>query len=138
MSEELSSLTISRLAAAAGVHPESIRFYQRRGLLRVPTRAYGAIRRYDGTDVERVRFIKSAQRLGFSLDEVAELLRLQDGTGCDEAREIAERRLTDVRQRRADLERMEATLEDLVQACLRRENAVDCPLIDALLHSATG
>lgn len=136
MSKDRHSLTISRLAAAAGVHPESIRFYQRRGLLRVPSRVHGSIRRYDDTDVERVRFIKSAQRLGFSLDEVTELFRLQDGAGCEEAREIAERRLTDVRQRRADLERMETVLADLVQACQRSRDAPECPLIQALHRSA--
>lgn len=137
MSKGRPSLTISRLAAAAGVHPESIRFYQRRGLLRVPARVHGSIRRYDDADAERVRFIKSAQRLGFSLDEVAELFRLQDGAGCEEAREIAERRLTDVRQRRADLERIETVLAELVRSCKRSGDTPDCPLIQALQRSAT-
>lgn len=69
----------------AGVNVETIRFYQRKGLLPEPDKPYGSIRRYGETDVTRVRFVKSAQRLGFSLDEIAELLRLEDGTHCEEA-----------------------------------------------------
>ncbi|WP_442963300.1 MULTISPECIES: MerR family DNA-binding protein, partial [unclassified Pseudomonas] len=96
--------------------PETIRFYQRKGLLPEPDKPYGSIRRYGAADVTRVRFVKSAQRLGFSLDEIAELLRLDDGTHCEEASSLAEHKLQDVREKMADLARMEAVLSDLVCA----------------------
>ncbi len=79
------NLTIGVFAKAARVNVETIRFYQRKGLLPEPDKPYGSIRRYGEADVTRVRFVKSAQRLGFSLDEIAELLRLEDGTHCEEA-----------------------------------------------------
>ena len=76
------TLTIGAFAKAAGVNVETIRFYQRKGLLLEPDRPIGGIRRYGPTDVDRVKFVKSAQRLGFNLDEVAQLLKLEDGTHC--------------------------------------------------------
>ena len=76
MENNLENLTIGVFAKAAGVNVETIRFYQRKGLLLEPDKPYGSIRRYGEADVTRVRFVKSAQRLGFSLDEIAELLRL--------------------------------------------------------------
>ena len=79
MENILENLTIGGFAKAAGVNVETIRFYQRKGLLLEPDRPYGSIRRYGQTDVARVKFVKSAQRLGFSLDEIAELLTLEDG-----------------------------------------------------------
>ncbi len=85
MENNLENLTIGVFAKAAGVNVETIRFYQRKGLLREPDKPYGSIRRYGEADVVRVKFVKSAQRLGFSLDEIAELLRLDDGTHCEEA-----------------------------------------------------
>ena len=117
MENNLENLTIGVFARTAGVNVETIRFYQRKGLLPEPDKPYGSIRRYGETDVTRVRFVKSAQRLGFSLDEIAELLRLEDGTHCEEASSLAEHKLKDVRERMADLARMEAVLSDLVCAC---------------------
>lgn len=124
--------TIGALAAAAGVGVETVRFYQRRGLLREPARAWGQVRRYHDADAARIRFIKSAQRMGFSLAEVGGLLELDDGRHCDEARGAAERKLTLVRARLADLQRIEAALETLVAACDAASGEVRCPLIDAL------
>ena len=80
MHNAVESLTIGAFAKAAGVNVETIRFYQRKGLLPEPDKPYGSIRRYGEADVARVRFVKSAQRLGFSLDEVAGLLRLDART----------------------------------------------------------
>jgi MerR family mercuric resistance operon transcriptional regulator len=125
-------LTIGSLAQSAGVHVETIRFYQRKRLLAEPHRTYGRIRRYGEADVARVRFIKSAQRLGFSLLEIAGLLRLEDGTHCDEAREAAEQKLADVRAKLADLRRMETALAKLVRQCAASSGRVRCPLIAAL------
>lgn len=95
MENNLENLTIGVFAKAAGVNVETIRFYQRKGLLREPDKPYGSIRRYGEADVVRVKFVKSAQRLGFSLDEIAELLRLDDGTHCEEASSLAEHKLKD-------------------------------------------
>lgn len=132
MENKLANLTIGAFARAAGVHVETIRFYQRKGLLPEPARPPGSIRRYGKADVTRVRFVKSAQRLGFSLDEIAELLKLDDGAHCDEAREHAERKLADVRARLADLRRMEAVLVALVTQCCAASGEVRCPLIASL------
>lgn len=125
-------LTIGGLAASAGVHAETIRFYQRKGLLAVPRRSYGRIRHYGETDVARVRFVKAAQRLGFSLGEIAGLLRLEDGTHCGEARAAAEHKLSDVRAKLADLRRMETALAQLVRRCAATSGRVRCPLIATL------
>jgi MerR family mercuric resistance operon transcriptional regulator len=128
------SLTIGAFAKAAGVNVETIRFYQRKGLLLEPAKPYGSIRRYGEADVTRVRFVKSAQRLGFSLDEIEDLLRLEDGTHCDEASSLAEHKLRDIQDKLADLRRMEAVLTQLVGACHSRRGSVSCPLIASLQH----
>ena len=124
-------LTIGELATLAGVSVETIRFYQRRGLVPEPPKPAGAIRRYGAADVERLRFVKSAQSLGFSLDEVAELLRLEDGAQCKEASFLAEFKLADIRRKLAELSRMESVLSGLVAACHVGRGRVSCPLIAA-------
>ena len=126
------NLTIGLLAAQAQVNVETIRFYQRKGLLQEPDRPQGSVRRYGAHDLKRVRFIKSAQRLGFSLDEIAQLLTLEDGTHCDVAREQAQMKLVDVRAKLAHLQSMEATLTDLVGRCCAVTGNVRCPMIEAL------
>ncbi|ANJ67972.1 Hg(II)-responsive transcriptional regulator [Halothiobacillus diazotrophicus] len=127
------SITIGVLAKRAGVNVETIRFYQRKGLLAEPDKPYGSIRRYADTDVARVQFVKSAQRLGFSLDEVADLLRLDQCADCEQARHLAEYKLGMVREKLADLTRMETALVQLVTACQTAGNAeVSCPLIASL------
>jgi MerR family mercuric resistance operon transcriptional regulator len=126
------SLSIGTVAAAAAVNVETIRFYQRKGLLAEPQRPYGQIRRYGQRDVARVKFVKSAQRLGFSLEEIAGLLRLEDGTHCDEARVMAEQKLVEVRSKLRDLRRMESALRRLVAECCARRGTITCPLIKAL------
>lgn len=125
-------LTIGALAAEAGVSVETIRFYQRKSLLEEPERPYGGIRRYGRSEVIRVRFIKAAQRLGFTLEEIAQLLQLDDGTQCSKARVVGEKKLADVRQRLADLQRIEAALADLVGRCATTRGKVACPLIASL------
>lgn len=132
MSEPPETLTIGVLADAAGVNVETIRFYQRKGLMQEPYRPLGGIRHYGEPDLARVRFIKSAQRLGFSLDEVGDLLKLEDGSHCTEARKQAEHKLADVRARLADLTRIERVLTDLVERCCAASGKVRCPLIATL------
>ncbi|MBI1424313.1 MAG: Hg(II)-responsive transcriptional regulator [Gammaproteobacteria bacterium] len=132
MENNLENLTIGVFAKAAGVNVETIRFYQRKGLLPEPDKPYGSIRRYGETDVTRVRFVKTAQRLGFSLNEIAELLRLEDGTHCEEAGALAEHKLKDIREKLADLTQIEAVLSKLVCACHERKGSISCPLIASL------
>ena len=137
MKDAAKNVTIGAFAEASGVNVETIRFYQRRGLLREPRKPLGGIRRYEGSDVVRVRFIKVAQRLGFTLDEVASLLILEDGTHCSEAAQIARHKLTEVRARLADLRSMEAALVDLTARCEKGHGRMSCPLIEAL-HDGSG
>ena len=128
------SLTIGKFAKAARVNVETIRFYQRRGLLAEPHKPHGSIRRYGIEDLARVHFIKSAQNLGFSLGEVDELLQLDDGAHCDEAQLLADQKLRDVRLKLADLQRIEAVLAALVAQCRTSTGDVNCPLISALQY----
>jgi MerR family mercuric resistance operon transcriptional regulator len=130
--QEKTGATIGALAETAGVNVETIRFYQRKGLMPEPEKPYGGIRRYGAADLARVRFIKSAQRLGFSLDEIGELLKLEDGARCSEARQLAERKLVDVRRKLGDLQRIESVLAELVARCSALRGRVNCPLIASL------
>jgi MerR family mercuric resistance operon transcriptional regulator len=132
MGKIIGNLTIGEFAKAAGVNVETIRFYQRKGLLPEPEKPYGSIRRYGETDVIRVRFVKSAQRLGFSLDGIIDLLKLEDGTHCEEASFLAEEKLRDVQEKLATLMHMESVLSELVGACHTRQGNVSCPLISSL------
>lgn len=101
--------------------------------MREPVKPYGGIRRYGAIDVNRLRFVKSAQRLRFSLDAVGELLRLEDGTHCQEASRLAENKLADVREKLSDPMRMEAALSGLVAAYHARTSNVSRPLVASLL-----
>ncbi len=125
-------ISIGGMAQAAGVNIETIRFYQRKGLLAIPSRQHGEIRRYELKDIARVRFVKAAQRLGFSLEEIAGLLKLDDGAHCDAARRMAEHKLSDVRAKLVDLHRIESALGSLVADCCSTKGTVKCPLISAL------
>jgi MerR family mercuric resistance operon transcriptional regulator len=138
MGDKANSLTIGGLAKAAGVNVETVRYYQRRGLLPEPERTVGGIRRYGRVEVARLNFIKTGKRLGFSLDEIAGLLRLEEGTHCQEASILAEHRLRDVREKIASLQCIERTLADLVQACHAREGSITCPLIASLHEGSAG
>lgn len=126
------SYTIGTLARAAGVNVETIRYYQRRGLMVEPDRPLGGIRRYREDDLRRIGFIKQCQTLGFTLEEVAELLALDDGQHCHEAEAIAAHKLAIVRERLAQLRSIERLLGRLVTQCETNRGVVRCPLIAAL------
>lgn len=128
-------LTIGALATGAGVNVETIRYYQRRGLLVEPDKPLGGIRTYRKQDIHRVRFIKAAQGLGFTLEEILLLLRLEDGTHCAEAGAIAELKLSEVRSRLDNLRRIETALEALVNQCHAQRGKISCPLIQSLHHA---
>lgn len=132
MSESTQGSTIGAVAAAAGVNVETIRFYQRKGLMPEPQRLHGSVRRYDAADLARLRFIKSSQRLGFSLDEIGELLKLEDGTHCREARMLALQKLADVRRKLAELNRIDAVLVKMIAQCGAADGHVQCPMIVSL------
>lgn len=129
-----STQTIGRIAAAAGVNVETIRFYQRLGLLAEPARPPGGVRRYGSEVVARLRFIKRAQQLGFSLAEVQRLLVLGDPQSCGKARSLAAEKLALVEARITDLERMRGVLNELVARCDVRRGKIACPIIETLAH----
>jgi MerR family transcriptional regulator, mercuric resistance operon regulatory protein len=128
--------TIGAIARQAGVNVETVRYYQRRGLVPEPAKPIGGIRKYAPEHVQRLRFIKRAQQLGFSLEEIAELLSLEDGLHCREVEKIAGQKLATVRERIAQLETMEGALAALVRKCSSNKGRLRCPLI-AALESAT-
>lgn len=131
----MQSMTIGQLAASAGVNVETVRYYQRRELLAVPTREAGSIARYPESSLKRLRFIKRAQGLGFSLEDVQALLSLDDGQACSSARELGERKLAEVRERIQTLRALERVLEELVGRCSTVKGRVSCPLIGALMQA---
>ncbi len=124
--------TIGTMAQSAGVNVETVRYYQRRGLMVEPDRPLGGIRRYSEDDLRRISFIKQCQALGFTLEEVAELLALDDGQHCHEAEAIAAHKLAIVRERLAHLQSIERLLGRLVTQCATNRGVVHCPLITAL------
>ncbi|MFL6621481.1 MAG: MerR family transcriptional regulator [Sulfurifustaceae bacterium] len=133
-----SALTIGRLARAADVGIETIRYYQRRKLLPLPARADSAFRKYPAALVDRIRFIKRAQELGFTLEEIGALLELEDGKNRRAIRKVAAARLTQIRTRIADLTRMEHTLSHLIEHCEATGQAQPCPIIATLLGRSDG
>ncbi|AXS83665.1 MULTISPECIES: Hg(II)-responsive transcriptional regulator [Marinobacter] len=137
MFDKTGSITIGGLARAAGVHVETIRYYQRRGLLPEPQRPPGGIRRYGPADIDRLTFVKTAQQLGFSLDQISDLLRLEDGAHCQEASALAENKLRDVRAKIDRLEKIEEVLGEMVDRCHAQKGNITCPLI-AALHGGVG
>jgi MerR family mercuric resistance operon transcriptional regulator len=124
-------LTIGQLARAAGVNVETIRYYQRRLLLDQPDKPLGGHRRYASAAVRRVKFIRRAQQLGFTLEEVKNLLGLEDGRACREARLLAEQKLTIIEARIAALTRMRGALRALITQC-GDEGSRTCPIIATL------
>ncbi|MCA3255731.1 MAG: MerR family transcriptional regulator, partial [Alphaproteobacteria bacterium] len=115
-SQPPAALTIGKLAAAGGVGVETIRFYQRRGLLAVPPQA-GGVRRYGAEDVRRLRFIRQAQTAGFTLEQIGELLDLDAGSDRHRARELAETRIAALDARIAELTAARHSLRRLADDC---------------------
>ena len=124
--------TIGALAKQAEINVETVRYYQNRGLMDEPRRPPGGVRRYTQQHVRRLRFIKQAQTLGFSLEEVMELLALEDGKHCRQAEQIGTKKLSIVRERIAQLRQVENALATLVEQCHCNPGKMHCPLIEAL------
>lgn len=131
------ALTVGALAKAAGVGVETVRYYQRRGLLGVPE-GNGSYRRYGSDHLERLQFIRRAQAIGFTLKETAELLALNDMRDHRLARSLALEKIDDLVQRIDHLDRMADALRHLVRECERGEGHAACPIIRlALGHDAS-
>jgi Hg(II)-responsive transcriptional regulator len=124
----------SELAARAAVNPQTLRYYERRGLLPAPARSAGGYRTYPAEAVRRVQFIKRAQDLGFTLAEVESLLHLADGgpDPCDRVRAMAEEKIADLARRIADLQALQAGLTRLVATCERPRAQRECPILHQL------
>lgn len=133
-SQEGAGLTIAKLAAAGGVGVETIRFYQRRGLLPTPTRE-GAIRRYGREEVRRLRFIRQAQAAGFTLEQIRELLALDAGEDRARARALAGEQVEALSARIAELERARDALRRLAAECGAGGKG-PCPILTAFEGSA--
>ena len=126
------TMTIGRVAKAAGINVETIRYYQRRGLIGEPRKPPGGHRRYSTAVLGQINFIRRAQQLGFTLDEIGQLLELSDGRSCRETRLIAEKRMAVIETRIAELERMRGELSALIAACRKTGGRGSCPLIAEL------
>jgi len=126
-----SGMTIGRLAKLAGLNVETIRYYQRRGLLEEPRKPLGGHRRYPHGAVRQLAFIRRAQQLGFSLEEVKTLLKLGGGAHARETRELAEKKLAVLDTRLEQLERMRLELRKLIAASRKARPGHD-PIVDAL------
>jgi MerR family transcriptional regulator, mercuric resistance operon regulatory protein len=132
----MSALTIARLAASAGVGVETVRFYQRKGLLPVPASS-GAVRHYDETDVQRLRFIRAAQRAGFSLKEISELLALDASEDRARVQALTRTRLAALDAEMAELAAARAMLAGLLDECTSGK-AGPCPIIATFTAVGTG
>jgi Hg(II)-responsive transcriptional regulator len=128
------------VAALAGVNAETLRYYERRGLLDEPPRSVGGYRAYPDSAVDVVRFVKRTQDLGFSLDEIDELLHLADGgpDDCDQVRILAEIKMEELTQRILDLNRMRDSLAELVSTCEFPRRDRRCPMLSSLHTNEEG
>lgn len=133
---KLASMTIGTLAEMASVGAETIRYYEREGLLPKPARSRSGYRVYPDEAVERVRFIRRAKDLGFTLEEISELLALKvtHGKSCLSVRNRALAKLSDIDGKMSDLRRMRRALSALVERCSGDEGIDDCTILDAIAH----
>ena len=131
-----STLTRGQLAREAGVKFATVRYYERRGMLRHRDRSASGYHRYDRESVRRLRFIRRAQELGFTLNEIEELLdlRLDSEKVCEDVRCRAQSKIGDMQQKIRDLQRMKKALTKLVDACEREGTTDHCPIVKSLDH----
>ena len=128
------SLTIGKLAQAAGVNLDTVRYYERSALMPEPRRSDAGYRLYSDQDLERLKFIRGAKVLGFSLNEIRRLLELVDSEGDRaEVRALATARLEDMDRRLAEIEQARTVLAGLITACSGHGSARDCPIVEAVV-----
>ncbi len=129
-------LQIGEVAQKAGVSVDTVRYYERRQLIDEPPRRASGYRQYAPRVIGRIRFIKQAQKLGFTLGDIEELLRLRDApnTDCSDMLDRAEAKLVEIEEKIAALSDMKSTLEELVDQCRRSQQGSDseCPILDAM------
>ena len=134
MDTRVAGLTIGRVARGAGLAIDTVRYYEREGLLEKPARTDAGYRQYSADAVARLRFIRQAKELGFSLNEIKELLslRVAPGKSCADVKARAEHKIADVEQRIAQLKRIKRALAKLATACSGSGPTSECPILEAL------
>ena len=130
----MKTLSVGQLAKAANVNTETVRYYERRGLLPEPKRRDSGYRDYAPEDVLRLKFIKRAQELGFTLKEIAELLalRVDSKTTCDKVKKQAETKISDIEAKILSLKKMKAALGKLASSCKAQTPLAGCPILEYL------
>ena len=124
-------MRIGELAKSVDVNVETVRYYQRIGLLELPEKPYGGMRSYQDEDLQRLRFIRRAQQLGFSLEDIRELLELSS-SDCDRVGKLAAEKLNLVKARLRQLRKIESVLAKTVEQCARRKGNQPCPIMETL------
>jgi len=128
------TLSVGQVAKQAGVKVQTLHYYEKVGILKPAFRRDSGYRAYDRDAIRKIRFIKHAQELGFSLDEIRDLLKLKsvNTTKCEGIQKKAKAHLEDVREKIDRLDRIRVVLEDLIGQCKKREAGVTCPILDVL------
>ncbi len=126
--------TIGRLARAAGLPTSTVRYYERVGLLRAPDRSEGNYRLYDQEDLDRLRFIRAAQAIGFTIENIRTIVQHDHGEPllCEDVRKVLENRLADVEERLSDLRHVERVLRSALETCRKTAGSGSCEVIDRL------
>lgn len=132
-------MSIGELAADAGVNVETVRFYERKGLIAQPSRPEAGYRKYDDQTSRRIRFIREAQELGFSLTEIRQLLtlRVDPTTSCADVKDAAKARIVSIDEKIATLKTMRKALVEITNSCSGSGPTTECPILDALDRAAT-
>ena len=130
----MSDFTIGKVAKKAGVGVETVRFYERLGLIEQPPRIDGGYRKYSEEAVNRIRFIRRAKKLGFTLKEISELLMLQKSAGvcCGDFQRRAENKRNDIVKKIEELEKMRDVLDTLIKSCSLEKSTEKCPILDVM------
>lgn len=134
----MESMTVGKLVKMAGINMETVRYYERIGLMPQPKRKESGYRMYSETDLKRLLFIKRAKELGFVLREISELLELRiESTGtCGDVKHLAEHKLQDVEKKIQDLQKIRMVLKKLVVQCVNEEiSTEECPILEAIEHN---
>lgn len=134
----MSGHTIGNVAKRVGIGVETVRFYERKGLVKPPPRSPAGYRLYPDAAVDRLRFVLRAKELGFTLDQIRTLLELRvgDGTSCDEVRSLASERLADVEDKLRQLQRIAGVLREVITTCDDNGRTGECPILDTLHREA--
>ena len=127
----MKTTTISKAAKQLNIHIETIRFYERKGLIEQPQKPESGYRHYSIDIINRIRFIKRAQELGFTLKEIINLLSLNDQP-CSQVQDLAEQKLAFVQEKVKDLQRLESALNQMIVQCMNNADEDHCPIIDSL------